>query len=502
MSQNFLHGVEVIEVDDGTRPIQTVRSSVIGLVGTAPDAGIATAASASAGGVLFLAESAGALGNNISVYIFTEGGVSDTLAINVDGRAITIRLATDAAGEPTTTVTDLVAEINGDAAASALVYADGTGSAIVGTTIRPVFLSGGEDEPFPLNKPVLVAGNRRLAGKLGNTGTLPAAMDAIFAQTGAVVVVVRVEQVNGVESTIPDEVETLTNVAGGYDSGSGAYTGAWAFLGAESAVGFCPKILIAPGWTHQYTDGAKNPVMAQFETIAARLRAVAIGDSDAPTIAQAQAQRGLYGSKRVYLHNVFYKVQTANGIVDRPASGYLAGMIARVDNDEGFWVSPSNHEIFGIVGTSRPIDFTLGESTSEANLLNELDIATTIRKDGFRLWGNRTCSFDAKWAFLSVVRTADMINESILRAHMWAVDRNITRTYVKDVVGSVKLYLSRLINQGAIAGGDCWADPDANPPDQIAAGQIVFDFDFSAYAPAERVTFRSRLTNDYLEEII
>ncbi|WP_299752780.1 hypothetical protein [uncultured Tateyamaria sp.] len=34
----FLHGVEIIEIDAGPRPIQTVRSSVIGIVGTAPDA--------------------------------------------------------------------------------------------------------------------------------------------------------------------------------------------------------------------------------------------------------------------------------------------------------------------------------------------------------------------------------------------------------------------------------------------------------------------------------
>ncbi|UTW43885.1 hypothetical protein KFE69_07290 [bacterium SCSIO 12844] len=34
----FFHGVEVIELDSGSRPIQTVRSSVIGLVGTADEA--------------------------------------------------------------------------------------------------------------------------------------------------------------------------------------------------------------------------------------------------------------------------------------------------------------------------------------------------------------------------------------------------------------------------------------------------------------------------------
>ena len=35
MTEQFLHGVEIIEIDDGARPIQTVKSSVIGLVGTA-----------------------------------------------------------------------------------------------------------------------------------------------------------------------------------------------------------------------------------------------------------------------------------------------------------------------------------------------------------------------------------------------------------------------------------------------------------------------------------
>jgi phage tail sheath protein FI len=33
----FLHGVEVVEIDAGSRPIQSVKSAVIGIVGTAPD---------------------------------------------------------------------------------------------------------------------------------------------------------------------------------------------------------------------------------------------------------------------------------------------------------------------------------------------------------------------------------------------------------------------------------------------------------------------------------
>ena len=38
MPEQFLHGIEIVRIDDGVRPIETVKSSVIGLVGTAPEA--------------------------------------------------------------------------------------------------------------------------------------------------------------------------------------------------------------------------------------------------------------------------------------------------------------------------------------------------------------------------------------------------------------------------------------------------------------------------------
>jgi hypothetical protein len=176
-------------------------------------------------------------------------------------------------------------------------------------------------------------------------------------------------------------------------------------------------------------------------------------------------------------------------------------MIARSDNDRGFWWSPSNRQIFGISGTARPVDFTLGDVNCRANMLNEKNVATIINEGGYRLWGNRTGCTDPKWSFLSVRRTADMINESILAAHLWAVDRNITKNYVDDVVEGVNAYLRHLQAVGAILGGECWADPELNTPDQVQQGKVYFDFDFTPPYPAEHVTFRSHLVNDYIQEV-
>lgn len=342
---------------------------------------------------------------------------------------------------------------------------------------------------FPLNTPVLIAGYQpTLLADLGVTGTLPSAIDGIYDQAGAVVVVVRVAEGN-------DAAATLANVIGGVAT-NGTYSGLKVFLGAESVLGVQPRILIAPGFSK--TSG----VLTEMVSIANRLRAIVVADGPSTTDAAALSYATASGSDRVYLVDPSVKVLASGVETLEPASARVAGLIAKSDNDRGFWWSPSNQEILGIVGTERPIDFVLGDAASRANLLNAGKVATIIRQNGFRLWGNRTLSSDPKWAFLSVRRTADLINDSILRAHLWAVDRNITRTYLSDVSDSVNAYLKSLQAQGAIIGGECRPSADLNTPANIAAGKVYFDVKFTAPYPAEHITFRSALVNDYLSEIV
>lgn len=396
---DFLHGVEVVTIDDGVRPIRTASASVIGVVGTAPEA---------------------------------------------------------------------------------------------------------DADAFPLNEPVLVLGSRSHAAKLGDEGTLPDALGDILSVTGAMVVVVRVEEG-------ADDEATMSAVIGGVDSDTGKYLGVEALLAAGSSVGAKPRILVAPGFTHQLPedpgspgDKLANPVAAALQSVADKLRAVVIVDGPNTNDAEATAARDNFGTKRVFFHDPWYQYwdTEVDGVVIRPASAKIAGVIAWNDNNRGWHTSPSNQLVPGIMGLSREIDFTMGDPNCRANFLNSLDIATTIQETGFRLWGNRTTSEDPKWAFLSHVRIADIINDSLLAAHMWAVDRNITKTYMEDVAGGVQAFLNRLTAEGRIAGGSVWADPELNTPEDMQSGRVVFDFDFSPYGVAERITFRSRMVNDYLEEVL
>jgi len=334
-----------------------------------------------------------------------------------------------------------------------------------------------------------------LANTGSNKGTLPDALDSILDQTGAAVVVIRVAE--GVDLT-----ETTANVIGGVNSSTGEYEGCHALLASESKIGFAPRILLAPGFTHQRSTGNANAVVAELVGIAERLRAVILMDGPNSTDTAAIAAAGDFGSSRVFLTDPWVKKLDSSGTtITSPASPCVAGLIAKSDNDRGFWWSPSNQNINGIIGSGRAVDFALGDANARANLLNASNVTTIIRQDGYRLWGNRSLSSDPKWAFLSVRRTADIINDSLLRAHLWAVDRNITKTYIEDVTEGVNAYLRHLTVIGAILGGRCWADEALNTPDQIAQGKVYFDFDFTPPYPAEHITFRSHLTNDYLSEI-
>lgn len=504
MAEQFLHGVEVLEIDAGPRPIATVRSAVVGIVGTAPDsapevkATLATGVLASNNALTWTSKLAGVLGNKISVRLVDPKAANQALAISVSSQAITVSLATDATKAITTTAAALVTAITADLNAGALVTVANTGAstgagvlAAVGTT----FLTGGLDEAFPLNTPVLVAGSRKEAARLGLNGTLTAAMDSIFDQAGAAVVVVRVTEG-------ADTAATLANVIGGTNVTTGQYEGMYAWLGAESALGVSPRILIAPGFTDSRTGGNANAAVAEMIGIAERLRAVIIADGPSTTDSDAIAYANDFGSKRVYVIDPrVTKTDSTGAAVFAYSSPCVAGLICKQDNENGFWWSPSNQNINGIIGTERHIDFALGDVSARANILNENRVATIIRQNGYRLWGNRTLSADPKWVFLSVVRTADIIHDSLLRAHLWAVDRNITKTYVQDVVEGVNAYLRHLQTIGAILGGSCWADPDLNTPDQIAQGKIYFDFDFTPPYPAEHITFRSHLVEDYIKNI-
>ena len=103
MPDYFLHGAEVVEVDDGLRPILTVKSSILGIVGTAPDADDATFPLNTP--VLIngprMAAALGADGTLADAYAATyEGGVNIAIVVRVPEGATAAETRSNIVGTP------------------------------------------------------------------------------------------------------------------------------------------------------------------------------------------------------------------------------------------------------------------------------------------------------------------------------------------------------------------------------------------------------------------
>ncbi len=336
----------------------------------------------------------------------------------------------------------------------------------------------------------LITNEREAIAAWGAEAEITKACLAIYKRAKAVIVACGVAK-------IADPAQQTSAIIGGVLA-NGQRTGLQALLDGKSRFNAQPRLLIAPKHT------ATQAVATALDALASKLRAIAIVDGPNTTDEAAIAYAKNFGSKRVYLVDpgVQYWDTDLDATVDAPASAWAAGMFAYTDAEYGFWASPSNKEMVGITGTTRPIEFLDGDETCRANLLNNANITTVIRDDGYRLWGNRTCSSDPKWAFVTRVRTLDMVMDAILYGHKWAVDRSITRTYVKDVTDGLDAFMRDLKTQGAIINFEVFADPDLNSASQLEQGKVYWNIRFTDVPPAENPNFRVEVTNQWLTEVL
>lgn len=381
-TDSYHHGVRVYELNEGTRPIRTVSTSVIGLVGTAEDA--------------------------------------DPLA-------------------------------------------------------------------FPLNQPVLVTDLPTAISKSGEKGTLGRSLQAILDQTNAVTVVVRVEQKTA-------QAEQTSAVIGGYVGGR--YTGMQALLAAEQSLKVRPRILGAPG-----LDSAA--VGSALITVAQKLRGFAyLSAFNCLTKEEAAAYRDAFGAREcmvIWPDFLSWDTLTSKTSTSE-ATARALGLRAKIDNDTGWHKTISNVAVNGVTGISKDVFWQLQSMDTDAGYLNTNDITTLIQRDGFRLWGSRTCSDDPLFAFENYTRTAQVLADTMAEGHMWAVDKPLHPSLARDIVEGINAKMRDLKTQGYIIDGQCWFDPGLNTKDSLKSGKLLLDYDYTPVPPLEDLTLRQRITDQYLAD--
>lgn len=358
-------------------------------------------------------------------------------------------------------------------------------SAIIGLVATATATAGAATDAlnaaFPLNRPVLVTQVRKAIGLAGTGGTLAKALGAIADQGSPLVVVVRVAEGGDDEATDIAVIGTTEN---------GAYTGLQALLAAEAQLGVRPRIIGVPGLDSQ------NVVTAAV-IVAKKLRgmvyAAARPDQGpiVPALTVATAYREEFADRELML---LWPDFTG---WDGHAVAAAIGLRAAIDETTGWHKSLSNVPVAGITGISKDVHFDLQDASTDAGVLNAAQVTTLVQMRGYRFWGNRTCSDEPFFAFEVATRTAQAIKDAIADAMAIFVDQPMTLGLIRDIVETVNATLRRWVNQGRLIGGTCWYDPDLNPAEQLAAGRLVIDFDFTSVAPLEGLEFNQRITDRY-----
>lgn len=309
-------------------------------------------------------------------------------------------------------------------------------------------------------------------------GTLLPALEAIYSVAKPTVVVHRVAA--GV-----DDAATKTALAGS----SVSRTGVWSFLRAEALYGVKPKIICVP----DHSSGAV--VYAPMVQVANRLlgRAVLDGPDTNAAAAIAMADAVSDADGRAYLIDP----RVIFGGEEQPASPFVAAVLASIE----YWQSPSS-KLLPVEGTSRPIEFAWGDDDCEAAALNAGKVATIVRDAGWKIWGVRGLGTNPMTLQLNQRATADVINESIAKAHRYFVDKGIVKNLINAVVNSVNAFLRVERTRGAVAGGFCWPNPDLNTAESLAEGKLWIDYDFTPTPVLEDLRFTQRLTGRYLSNLL
>lgn len=499
MPTSFLHGIEVIEVDSGPVPVTVVKTAVIGLVGTAPTWAVQAPATAPAVNAPTLVSSAldaakfGPLTRGYTIpyalAAIQEQGAGQAIVVNVFDPT---RHYTSVAATALTFNAQGAINLGHMGVSSVVVTTDPAGTTYVANTDYTVDAVNGVVTLIPTSS----------GGHIASGAT----------------VLVSFNYADPTKVLDSDVIGALT---------SGVYTGIQALQTTYGTMGFFAKILIAPGYS-QNADVATAEV-----TLANAIRAVALIDSPPSTIvATAIGNRGVTGnafntsSKRAvlcYPQETFYDTGiiptgvtlsttgapvTAqfNTVAVGPYSSWVAGAIAAQDLANGYWWSPSNVEVEGILGPDVQLYSSAVDANSDVNNLNSNGILTVFNAfgTGLRVWGNRSSAFPTSTApdnFISVRRTMDVIEESVELAMLQFIDQPISNALITAIVASVNTFLRSLIQRGALVAGSASYNPAENPPSQISAGQLVFDIDVMPPPPAERLTFQTFIDVSLLQQL-
>lgn len=259
-----------------------------------------------------------------------------------------------------------------------------------------------------------------------------------------------------------------------------------------------------------------NAVVAALAGICPRLLAHAVVDGPGTSRAAAQAWRATISSDRIIPVEPAVRVVDDTGVsVVVPLSPAVLGIAVRRDaefNGRPFH-SWANQAVQGIVGPSRPVSFSLTDDTSEGQLLlasnigiltrGEMGVDGAISDGGFVFIGTDNAGADDLWRFYNVKRGRDFIHLMCLKTLRQYLGKfNITGQTIQAVINTLNGALRDLKATGDILGFKVEFAPSLNSPENLRAGRITVSFRAEEAPVLRRIDVQSSRYREALDSLV
>lgn len=234
---------------------------------------------------------------------------------------------------------------------------------------------------------------------------------------------------------------------------------------------------------------AANGVCAALPAVLNKLLAHAVVDGPATDEEDATNWRETMSSSRLIPVDPAVKVLKNGASVVVPASPRIIGIAVRRDHE--FQGRPfhswANQPVQGIVGPSRPINFSLTDGATEGQSLlsrnigvilrGELGIESAIASSGYVYVGTDNAGEDDLWRFYNVTRGRDYIHLMLLRTLRFYLGRfNITGQTIQAVLNTMSFAMRDLKADNDILGYEVKFTRDQNSPEQLRMGRFTINF--------------------------
>jgi phage tail sheath protein FI len=265
-------------------------------------------------------------------------------------------------------------------------------------------------------------------------------------------------------------------------------------------------------------DQLANGICAIMPTICERLKAMFLPEG--PSSSRSAALNWLETLPRStrILHPLRQDAKvldTDGSVITKPFSPYVIALYARRDAefDGRPGHSIANQSVYGIVGVTPSIPFSITDPAVEGQDDLAVSFGIAFRGDtgvdgslsdgGFTFWGTDTLAEDSQWLFANVCRMRDYIELMQVRAiRVYLGKYNLTLQTVQAVINTLDTQLRSMKATGDILDYRIDFDPDANDPSNLRLGYI--DLTFRAEEPPvfRKITIHSRRYADALTGLV